>query len=515
MGAWIKGLILFIFSIGVLIGSALDRSDEAPSAESYWFQTGLSNKDLYKFLQDGACHSSDRYLLSCLNAIQQVAIRNGLILTPNKGFQKIPSERNVEFSEKDLLGPWQPIIEARKDDEIILNFRNLWKILEKDYIEPSKHPMMTGVALNGFLSVFRDPHTYLIPIDYYRQIIASSDYKTSSYGFVITKIQNNFYVKKVIPGSPSDYAGLRRGQLITQVNNWELDELALNVLNEKIRSDKSAEIQISVRHNSGKVTKFNIRKSNQAFSTVHLKFLDTTTPTALLTLDRFSRKSCEKVKTALNEVKEMGVRNLILDLRDNPGGQMDEAGCIAGLFTGPDKKIFSVKYLKNPRRNETYFSEEEKAYKGRTVVLVNRGTASASEILAGALREYNKAILVGERTFGKGSFQEGDIWNLNSRLALFETKGFYYLPSGFSPQKMGITPDLSVESSNSGSREEGQYWNSLDLAQQENEPALSVLPFETCQNMDQLAANPEDPEISKAQQALSCWGIAQVSGVAR
>ncbi len=512
MGAWIKGLILFTFISGVLVGSILDRSDEAPSAEAYWFQTGLSEKDLFKFLQDSTCHSSDRYLLACLNAIQQVAIRNGVILEPLVGFQKISAERHRELNEKDLLGPWQTVIKNRKSGESLHNFQNLWQELTNKYIGESKKPMMTGIALNGFLSVFRDPHTYLIPIEYYRQMVASSDYKTSSYGFVITRIQKKFFIKKVIPGSPSDFVGLKRGQEVTQINNWDLKEMDLTTLNEKIRSEKSPNIQIAVQNTSGLKARFSIRKSNQALSTVHLKFLDTKTPTALLTLDRFTRKSCEKVKVALAEVREMGVRNLILDLRDNPGGQMDEAGCIASLFTGPEKRIFSVRYLKNPGQNEAYISEEDKAFTGRTVVLINRGTASASEILAGALREYNRAILVGERTFGKGSFQEGDVWKLNPRLALFETKGFYYLPSGFSPQKLGLSPDLSVESANSGSREEGQYWNSLDLSQTETEPQPSGLSFETCHSMDQLAGNPEDPEITKAQQALSCWGVAQVSG---
>ena len=511
MGKWIKGLILGTFITGVLVASLVDRSDEAPTAESYWFQTGLSDKDLFQFLQDSYCQSSDRYFLACVNSIQQVAIRNGVILLPNKGFQKISSEKTMEYSEKDLLGPWQQAIATRKTTEGTLKFQSLWQELAKN-IDSSKRPMMTGVALNGFLSVFRDPHTYIIPIDYYKQIIASSDYKTSSYGFVITKVKKNFYVKKVIPGSPSDYVGLRRGQMVTKINDWDLEDMALNTLNEKIRSDKSFDIQLSVQDHTGSVYHYAIKKSNQALSTVHLKFLETKTPMALLTLDRFSRKSCEKVKAALTEVREMGVRNLILDLRDNPGGQMDEAGCIAGLFTGPDKKIFSVRYLQPGGRNESYISEDEKAYLGKTVVLVNRGTASASEILAGALREYNQALLVGERTFGKGSFQEGDVWNLNPKLALFETKGFYYLPSGFSPQKMGLSPDLSVESANSGSREEGQYWNSLDLSQKETEPVPPGLPFETCQSMDQLAGNPEDPEITKAQQALSCWGVAQVSG---
>ncbi len=512
MGTWIKGLILFTFILGILIGSAVEHSDDAPSAESYWFQTGLSNQDLFQFVQDSTCHSSDRYLLACLNAIQQVAIRHGIILVPEKGFQKVSLERNFEFNEKDLLSPWQETIKLRNERQIILDFQSLWRELESKYINSSKKPMMVGLALNGFLSVFRDPHTYLIPLDYYKQIVASSDYKTSSYGFVITKLQNKFIIKKVIPGSPSDFVGLKRGQVVIRINDWNLEGMSLNILNEKIRSEKSSDIQISVLTRRGKVSTLSIKKSNQALSTVHLKFLDTSTPTALLTLDRFSRKSCDKVKVALSAVKKMAVQNLILDLRDNPGGQMDEAGCIAGLFTGPDKKIFSVRYLQNKEKNESYISDEEKVYAGRIVVLVNRGTASASEILAGALREYNQAILVGEKTFGKGSFQEGDLWSLNPRVALFETKGFYYLASGFSPQKIGLSPDLSVESPNGGSREAGQYWNSLELSQTEAEPMPPGLPFESCSSVDQISGNPDDPEMIKAQQALNCWGVAQVSG---
>jgi carboxyl-terminal processing protease len=516
MGYWIKGLILSTFFLGVLVGSSVDRSNEAPSAESYWFQTGLSEKELFQFVQDSFCHSSDRYFLSCVNAIQQVAVRNGQILLPQKGFQKIntdlSADRVIEFGEKELLGPWQEVAKNRLGTEYVLHFQDLWKTLDKKFIDDSKRPMMVGVALNGFLSVFRDPHTYIVPIDYYKQMIASSDYRTSSYGFVITKVKKNFFIKKVIPGSPSDFVGLKRGQKVVQINNWDLEGMALNTLNEKIRGDRSFDIQLTIQNALGVKTKYSVRKTSQALSTVHLKFLDTKTPSALLTIDRFSRKSCEKVKASLIQVKEMGVRNLIMDLRDNPGGQMDEAGCISGLFTGPDKVIFSVRYSKNSNRNESYISEEERVFSGRTVVLVNRGTASAAEIVAGVLREYNRALLIGEKTFGKGSFQEGDIWKLNPKLALFETKGFYYLPSGFSPQKMGLSPDLSVESANSGSREEGQYWNSLNLSQKETEPNLPGLPFETCQSMDQLNGNPEDPEITKAQQALSCWGVAQVSG---
>jgi carboxyl-terminal processing protease len=512
MGEWIKGLILSVFSLAILLGTALDRSTEAPTAENYWLQTGISQKELFQFIQDSYCHSSDRYFLACLNAIQQVAIRNGQILVPNGTFQKIENHKNLEFNEKELLSPWTPVLAQRPSAERLVSFQALWEKLERDYIEKSKRSMMIGIALNGFLSVFRDPHTYIIPIDYYKQIVASSDYRASSYGFVLTKIQSDFFVKKVIPGSPSEFAGLRRGQKIRSLNDWDLDGLTLGALNERIRNEKGDELEIEVESPGGPRRSVKVKKSTQALTTVHLRFLPTKTSIALLSLDRFSRKSCEKVKAALIQVKESGARNLIIDLRDNPGGQMDEAGCIASLFLGPDRRIFTVRYADRPSHSEAYISENSKVFWGKTVILVNRGTASAAEILAGVLREYDRAILVGERTFGKGSFQEGDIWSLNSKIALFETKGFYYLPSGFSPQKLGLSPDLSVESPNSGSREEGLYWNSLDLTQAIKPRQLYGLPFELCSNQEALASEGDDPEIVKAQQALSCWGVAQVSG---
>lgn len=513
MGIWIRGLILFCFMVGVLLGSTTEQSYDSPPIESYWAQTQLTKTDLFQLLDDRYCHSSDRYFLACLNALQQVASRHGYKFDPRQGLVKLDDQNNLEFTEKELLQPWSEVIERRVSSQRLLDFQMSWDILEQNVIVKKQLPMMVGIALNGFLSVFRDPHTYLIPVDYYKQVIASSETRTSSYGFIIARIGTSFYIKKVIMNSPADFVGLKRGDKVLEMNDWDLEEMTLGALNDKIKNDKSKTMDITVVDRNGVKANLTLHRAHQALSTVHIRYIEGLRKIGILTIDRFARKTCEKVKIALQSVKAKGIRNLIVDLRDNPGGQMDETGCVASLFTGPDKKIFSVQYSDNRTRSESYVSEEDRLYLGRLVVLINRGTASAAEILAGVLREYNKAILVGERSFGKGSFQEGDIWNQNEKIALFETKGFYFLPSGFSPQKVGLTPDITLKTPNSGTREEDQYWSPLQIKPNALARPVQVgLPFESCIGQQEVATKNEDPELRSAQQALNCWGVAQASG---
>src|SRR5690606_20779938 len=127
----------------------------------------------------------------------------------------------------------------------------------------------------------------------------------------------------------------------------------------------------------------------------------------------FSKKSCQLTERALKQLMADSVDGIILDLRDNSGGQIDEAACMASLFLGPGKKLFELDFLDAERENEIYYSDRDMLYGGALAILVDRGSASASELLAGSLRDHGRALLVGETTFGKGTFQEGEIWSQN------------------------------------------------------------------------------------------------------
>jgi carboxyl-terminal processing protease len=162
---------------------------------------------------------------------------------------------------------------------------------------------------------------------------------------------------------------------------------------------------------------------------------------------------------------------------------------------------------------EISYSQEEQAYRGPMAVLINSGSASAAEIVAGALQDYKRAMLVGERTFGKGSFQEGEIWSKNDKIAIFETKGFYYLPSGQTPQMRGLEPDVNVAFKDRFAlREEDQFLNPLRAAGQKPMIALplSLQPdLMTCISLDNDFLPAGDPELKEAHRVLGCRGIAQ------
>jgi carboxyl-terminal processing protease len=203
-----------------------------------------------------------------------------------------------------------------------------------------------------------------------------------------------------------------------------------------------------------------------------------------------------------------------VDLRDNPGGQVEEAACILNLFVDKGQKLFETRYLDLTRKVDVYTAEQNALFRGPMAVLINSGSASASEIIAGSLKDLGRATLVGEKTFGKGTFQDGRLWGSHEKIAIFETEGMYYFPSGWSPQLVGIHPDIAV---NFGGkilyREDELFFNpiipkdlwtgpqSLAWLNQVQCPSL----MENWQDASSAILN-YDPQVTKAQEWLNCKG---------
>jgi len=526
VGRMLKYVIfaLLMSAAGLYLGT---RSGLAPekakvkSAEEYWAETELSSHALEELLGEDSCQSSERYFLACVNALESSAARFGLHLSQDGHWQASMKSEKSPASEKTTLAPWKALLSAKKEIPE-LPFLNLWRDFVAHHLKTSQISYAVGLGMNGFLSVFRDPHTYLLPADMYAEVVAKANPQSVSIGVVMGRNDTHYFIKKVIENSPSDQAGLKKGDLLLTLAGKEAANLSAQELGDLLRGEAGSVLEMEVLHHQ-EFKKITIHRREQALPTVSAKLLEGSSSLGVLTVNKFAIGACQQVKHELENLKTQGMRGLLLDLRDNPGGQMDEATCVAGLFVGPDKKIYDIRGLHPGADEESSFSSEAQVYQGPMAVLVNAGSASAAEIVAGVLRDYQRAVLVGERTFGKGSFQEGEIWAKNGKIAIFETKGFYYLPSGQSPQRTGIEPDVKVSFLDRFAlREEDQFLNPLK-APPLKPSALPLagngwlavshrsLPVElgACLSYESDTLPPEDPEIKEAHRILHCRLVAE------
>lgn len=443
--------------------------------EAYWAETDLNEYDLMRLLGDKQCHQSERQFLACVNAISSMADRLRLKLTTAGTFEPM-SNQDMErrLSEKSDLTAWRTFY-ADKAGGAEFSFSRLWAQLKSKMTEPAnantntninkniKMNSMFATGINAYLSIAQDPHTYIVPLAYYEEVLSQSESRSPHLGFVVRRIKGGALVRKVFTASPASRSGLRKGDRITELNGQAIALLHSSEFSELIRGQGGPRLRLKVERQVGskKQTKhIEILRGETKFQSVESRVLDGQTRLGLLTIHKFARETCKLVRSAMIGMMEQSVRGLILDLRDNPGGQVDEAACVAGLFLPAGSMVFQTKYLDPLKSGETYWAEGPQLYDGPMAVVINSGSASAAEIVAGALKDLDRATLVGERSFGKGSFQDGSLWRQHSQIALFQTQGFYYFASGWTPQIVGLEPDLPskvMEQGTAAMREEDLY----------------------------------------------------------
>lgn len=514
---FIVSALLLALAMGsyIVVGGNAQKLSKVKTVEEYWAETGLDSQTLEELLQEGSCESSERYFFACVNAIQSASQKYGFDLNTQGRLVRTTKSPGQVFNEKEILAPWKEYLSTQNGIPR-LPFLAIWKELSTQHIEASHLSYAVGLGMNGFLSVFRDPHTYLLPANMYTEVVAKVNPKSLSIGVVVGRDDKHYFIKKVIENSSSYLAGLKKGDVILSVNGKKADSLSPQELSDHLKGEVGSVLELKVLRQKD-LQELRLVRTEQTLPTVSTQVLDGITPVGVLTINKFAIDACAQVRAGLRRLKMQGVRGLLLDLRDNPGGQMEEATCVTGLFVGPGRKVFDIKPLALDVAEESSFTAETAEYEGAMAVLINAGSASAAEIVAGALQDYKRALLVGERTFGKGSFQEGEIWAKNDKIAIFETKGFYYLPSGRSPQMMGLEPDVRVSFKDRFAlREEDQYLNPLmapvlagavtGLAgfSADLQPDLA-----TCISFESDFLPPEDPEIKEAHRVLNCRGIAE------
>jgi carboxyl-terminal processing protease len=486
------------------------------TGDQYWAETALGPTELESLISQDSCYTNQHSFLSCVNSITQMAEKYTYSLKIGGSLKKIQREDLFDkVTEKQELTKWTQYyknFQASAPNSRPLNFLHLWKKIDKYLVKKSERSAVIATGINGFLSIYRDPHTYIMPLALYEEVIATSDTKNSSAGFIAKRFEDILVVRKVYEGSPAARSGLKKGDRIVAMNGENVFDLLPSQIIDLVRMRNSQRLGLEVERINGtaSVRKYlEIVKDEIIYPSVTGKILEGRDRLGLLTINKFSRNTCEQARAQVMMLKEQAARGIMIDLRDNPGGQVDEAACVLNLFLAQGTVLFETRYMDSAKPADRYVADQKPIYLGPLVVLINSGSASASEIVAGALREQKRAKLVGERSFGKGSFQDGRMWGPNSKIAVFETQGLYYFPSGWTPQLAGLEPDLHVDFYDSGKqREEELFLNPIiPLDNWSGPQTLSWLTEHECDLDMALAeqtANFEDPQLQKAQAFMSC-----------
>ncbi|ANW97256.1 peptidase S41 [Wenyingzhuangia fucanilytica] len=307
------------------------------------------------------------------------------------------------------------------------------KFIESEYVDDVNVEKITDEVISDILDKL-DPHSTYVPkeIQAYTQETMNGNFVGIGVQFVVKK--DTVVVVKVIPDGPSLKAGLRAGDRLIMADKDTL--YGKNITSEdvvsKLKGEENSQVLVKVfRPGNDKTIDFNITRGKVAIKSVPVAY-KITDSLGYIKLVRFAMTSYDEFKTALNKLQEQGIKDLVLDLRGNPGGYMHIADQISDEFLADGKLIVYTKNKKGRQKN-TVATSKGSFEKGHIYVLVDENSASASEIVSGALQDNDRGTIIGRRTFGKGLVQQELDFNDGSAMRL--TIARYYTPTGRSIQK--------------------------------------------------------------------------------
>ena len=332
--------------------------------------------------------------------------------------------------------------------------------INKEYVEEVDQSDTMDAAINGVLQSLDPYSSYMSP----KNLEEMQTETKGEFGGLGIEVGMEAGVVKVISpldNSPAEREGVKAGDYIVKINDTQVQGKTLNEAVELMRGPVGSTLEITVRRvGLRKSLVFNITREIIQVASVKSEVLDE--KIGYIRLTSFNENSDDQIKKKIREFKKnKKIEGYILDLRNNPGGLLGQAIKISDFFLD-DGEIVSTKGRKK-NENQKWFAREGDIINGKAlIVLINKGSASASEIVAGALKDHKRAVLVGEKSYGKGSVQS--IIPLKNRGAIRLTISKYYLPSGKSISEVGVTPDITVEEESDDFRILSENDNQLKFA---------------------------------------------------
>ena len=325
-------------------------------------------------------------------------------------------------------------------------FQDVLTLVSRKYVNPISNDSLLLTASRGLIDDLGDPYAHLYTANELTEYTQTHLGHYGGVGMIVTERDGKGEVQHVYPKTPAGDAGLNSGDIIVNIDNQEIDNWPLEKITGHLRGEVGTKVHVTVLH-EGTRTSYDLTRAEIHIPAVgyDLKF----NKTGYIPLTTFNETSAEEVKKALDDVRSSGATSLVLDLRGNGGGLVDQAVAIADLFLKQNMLVLSQR-----ERDDTINYKTEDAYDADglpLVVLVDRFTASASEILAGALQDYKRATIIGERTYGKGVVQTA--FPASNGAVVKITTGKWYTPLGRTIQKPqgtdslqigGVHPDIAV-----------------------------------------------------------------------
>jgi carboxyl-terminal processing protease len=337
-------------------------------------------------------------------------------------------------------------LSALPEDEAVYrglsNFTKVLDLIERNYVDKVDSEELTNNAIEGMLKTL-DPYSAYLSPERYKELEIGTSGEFGGVGMEVAVENGVLKVISPIEGSPADLAGIKPGDLITEIDGKPTQGMVVYDAVKLLRGPKGSNVTITVTREGEASRNITLTRDIIHIKSVKYKLLDN--EIGYIKISQFQENVSDELNDALSKLEfENGgsLRGLVLDLRNNPGGLLDEAIEVADQFI--DKGlIVSVRGRTSNQSKEYYATKGDSERKVSLVVLVNKGSASASEVVAEALQDSKRATIVGSKTFGKGSVQT--IIQLDDGSGLKLTTAKFYAPSGRSISDVGVTPDIIVE----------------------------------------------------------------------
>jgi carboxyl-terminal processing protease len=337
------------------------------------------------------------------------------------------------------------VLDKKKENELFKQvelFSDTLAIIQTDYVDEVKPKDLIYGALKGMLSTL-DPHSQFMDPDTYNELKVDTEGKFGGLGIEITIKDGLLTIVTPIEDTPAWKAGVKAGDRIVKINNELTRDLTLTDAVKKLRGKVGEAVNITVlRDSEKKLIEFKIVRGVIKIQDIkYTRILED--GIGYVRLVEFRENTAVELEKALDSLKKQGMNAFILDLRNNPGGLLDSAVLVAEKFLEKGKVIVSTKGRISSQNMELVSRSSNPTINLPMVVLINEGSASGSEIVAAALQDYKRAIILGVKSFGKGSVQT--IIPLNDGSALRLTTSKYFTPLNKLIHGVGVIPDIAVE----------------------------------------------------------------------